>query len=472
VTTADADRSPSESDAPELRNSRDVRDEILGLVAEYQAAIERERTPFVPGRSPVQYAGRVYGTEEVTNLVASSLQFWLTEGRYSAMLEKALQRFLGREFCRLVNSGSSANLVAFSALTSPRLGERRINPGDEVITLAAGFPTTVAPIIQNRAVPVFLDIDARTANVNTAELEGAISDRTRAVFFAHTLGNPFDLDAVRKLCRNHNLWLIEDNCDALGSRYTSTLDGEADERLTGTFGDLATSSFYPPHHMTTGEGGAVYTDNEDLDTLIASFRDWGRDCYCRSGKDNTCGIRFEHQLGSLPFGYDHKYTYSHFGYNLKMTDMQASVGLAQVARLETFGAARRAHHAYLRTALKGLEDALHFIEPTERADPSWFGFLMVVKPDAPFGRAEIVSHLEAKRIQTRMLFAGNILRHPAFDELHNQPGSYRLASDLKVTDDFMENAFWIGVYPGMTEEMLEYMSTEIRNFCASRGVGT
>ena len=334
------------ANTPEFsRTARELRKQILKLVREYVVANHREQPAFRPGRTPVRYAGRVYDEAEMCNLINASLDFWLTEGRYAAQLEKALTRFLGVGFCRLVNSGSSANLVAFSALTSPRLGDRRIQRGDEVITLAAGFPTTVAPLIQYGAVPVFVDVDRKTANIDVSQLEEAISQRTRAVMVAHTLGNPFDIDAVLTFCRNHDLWLVEDNCDALGSRYTTQIGIKPVTRLTGTFGHFGTSSFYPPHHMTTGEGGAVYTSDEELDMIAASFRDWGRDCYCRSGKDNTCGLRFGHQLGELPFGYDHKYTYAHFGYNLKMTDLQASIGLAQVAKLTRFGAARRHNFA-------------------------------------------------------------------------------------------------------------------------------
>ncbi|MCU1492525.1 MAG: DegT/DnrJ/EryC1/StrS aminotransferase [Acidimicrobiaceae bacterium] len=453
-----------------LESARDIRQRIIGLVEDYVAASQREEGPFVPGRTPVRYAGRVYDEREVTNLVNASLDFWLTEGRYSAMLEKALAQFVGVGFCRLVNSGSSANLAAFSSLTSARLGERRVQRGDEVITLAAGFPTTVAPIVQHGAVPVFVDANPRTANVDITQLEEAFSSRTRAVMFAHTLGNPFDIDAVLTFCRRHDLWLVEDNCDALGSRYTTQLGDAPDTRYTGTFGDLATSSFYPPHHMTTGEGGAVYTDSEELDDIAASFRDWGRDCYCKSGKDNTCGIRFEHQLGELPFGYDHKYTYSHFGYNLKMTDLQASIGLAQIAKVADFGAARRRNFAYLRENLAHLGEVFDFTEATPRSDPSWFGFLATVREDAPFTRGDIVSYLEGHRVQTRMLFAGNLVRHPCFDEMRERKSGYRVIGDLPVTDRLMERAFWVGVYPGMGIEHLDYMIEQFIACCDSFGV--
>ena len=380
----------------------------------------------------------------------------------------ALCRLLGVGFCRLVNSGSSANLAAFSALTSPRLGDRRVQKGDEVITLAAGFPTTVAPIVQFGAVPVFVDVDAATANVDISRLDEALSSRTRAVMLAHTLGNPFDIDAVLGFCRKHDLWLVEDNCDALGSTYRSRLAGGSEERLTGTFGHLATSSFYPPHHMTTGEGGAVYTSDEELDTIVASFRDWGRDCYCKSGKDNTCGERFAHQLGELPFGYDHKYTYSHFGYNLKMTDLQAAIGLAQVAKVPDFATARRSNHRQLREGLEHLSDVLDLQVATAGSDPSWFGLLITVREGAPFDRSDIVAFLEGSRIQTRMLFAGNLLKHPCFDEMRAHGTGYRVVGDLAQTDRLMERAFWIGVYPGMTSSQLDYMMETIASYCARR----
>jgi len=448
--------------------SRELREKILGLVQEFVLAEKREEAPFVPGRSAVRYAGRVYDETEVLNLVNASLDFWLTDGRYAAQLEKAFTRFLGVGFCRLVNSGSSANLVAFSTLTSPKIGERRVRRGDEIITLAAGFPTTVAPVIQFGAVPIFVDVDRKTANIDVSMLEEAVSERTRAVMIAHTLGNPFDIDAVQAFCKKYDLWLVEDNCDALGSKYTSHAGPEPETRFTGTFGDIATSSFYPPHHMTTGEGGAVYTNSEELDTIAASFRDWGRDCYCKSGKDNTCKMRFEHQLGELPFGYDHKYTYSHFGYNLKMTDLQASIGLAQIAKVGKFGRARRHNFSYLRNNLSRFDSALDFVDATDGADPSWFGLLMTVREDAPFDRAEIVAVLEKARVQTRMLFAGNLLLHPCFDEIRGDSERYRVIGDLAETNRLMERAFWIGVYPGMTKEQLDYMIDVITDFCVAR----
>ena len=465
------DTGPPAPDGPTPPGSAELRRQILGLVEAYVEASRREERPFVPGRSPVRYAGRVHDAAEVTNLVAASLDFWLTEGRYAHRLENALAAYVGVPHCRLVNSGSSANLVAFSTLTSPRLGDRRVRPGDEVITVAAGFPTTVAPIVQHGAVPVFVDVERATANLDTRLLEAARTDRTRAVMAAHTLGNPFDLDAVVAFCRRHDLYLVEDNCDALGSAYTSLLGPTAETRRTGSFGDLATSSFYPPHHMTTGEGGAVYARDEELDTIAASFRDWGRDCYCKSGKDNTCGLRFEHQLGQLPEVYDHKYTYSHFGYNLKMTDLQAAIGVAQVAKLDAFGAARRANFARLAEAVAPYGDLLRLPVATERADPSWFGLLLSVEDGAPFTRNDLVRHLEGQRIQTRMLFAGNLVRHPCFDELRAAGRGYRVVGELAETDRLMERALWLGVYPGMTEQQLDYMADTLDRFCRDpRGV--
>ncbi len=443
--------------------ARELREQILALVTRYVAAADAERLPFVPGRTPVRFAGRVYDDAEVRNLVDASLEFWLTEGRHAAALEARLAATLGVSSCRLVNSGSSANLVAFAALTSPRLGERRIRRGDEVITVAAGFPTTVAPIVQHGAAPVFVDVDPTTANVDVRQLEAALSPKTRAVSLAHTLGNPFDVDAVLGFCRRHDLWLLEDNCDALGSRYTSIL--ERSTRPTGTFGHVATSSFYPAHHMTTGEGGAVFTSDDELDAIVASLRDWGRDCYCRSGRDNTCGKRFDQQFGTLPCGYDHKYTYSHFGYNLKMTDLQASIGVAQLDKLEAFGAARRANFAYLRDALEPVADVLDLPVATERADPSWFGFLLQVRDDAPFERTDLARWLESERVQTRALFAGNLLRHPCFDEMRASGEGYRVVGDLAATDRLMERSLWIGLYPGMSERQLDYMADRVMAFC-------
>jgi CDP-4-dehydro-6-deoxyglucose reductase, E1 len=441
-------------------------DEILERVRELVSVRQAAEPPFVPGETPVRYAGRVYGAEEVVNLVESSLEFWLTAGRWAKRLEKELAAWYGLRRASLVNSGSSANLVAFSALTSHVWGERRIRPGDEVITVAAGFPTTLAPILQNGVVPVFVDVTLPTYNVDVSMLDAALSPRTRAVMLAHTLGNPFDLDAVTAFCKKHDLWLVEDNCDASGSLYRG--------RKTGTFGDLATLSFYPPHHMTTGEGGAVLANDAKMITVVESFRDWGRDCWCASGKDNTCGKRFAWQLGDLPSGYDHKYTYSHLGYNLKMTDMQAAVGVAQLARLEAFGKTRRENWAWFRKALAPLEE--HFILPeaTHGSDPSWFGFLLTVRKGAPFTRDEVVAALEEKKIQTRMLFAGNMTRQPALTQLvaqakaEGRPAPYRVVGSLANTDAIMNRTLWFGVYPGIALGMREYVAGALAGFV--RGV--
>jgi len=428
--------------------------EILAKVRELVAERQVAEPAFMPGESLVRYAGRVYGAEEVVNLVESSLEFWLTAGRWAKRLETELASWYGLRSASLVNSGSSANLVAFAALTSHVWGDRRVKPGDEVITVAACFPTTVAPIIQYGAVPVFVDVAIPTYNVDSSMLEAALSPRTKAVMLAHTLGNPFDLDAVTGFCKRHGLWLLEDNCDASGSLYRG--------RKTGTFGDLATLSFYPPHHMTTGEGGAVLTKSPPMTTVIESFRDWGRDCWCPSGKDNTCKKRFGWQLGSLPVGYDHKYTYSHIGYNLKMTDMQAAVGVAQLARLDAFGNARRENWAFFRKALAPLEEFFLMPEPTPGSDPSWFGFPLTVRKGAPFTRDQVVAALERKKIQTRMLFAGNIVRQPALDRIAEQavangrPLPFRVATDLSTTDDIMNRTFWLGVYPGLSAIQREY----------------
>jgi CDP-6-deoxy-D-xylo-4-hexulose-3-dehydrase len=431
------------------------RAEILRLVRDYVDAEESARRPFVPGRSPVHYAGRVYDSEEVTSLVDAALDFWLTAGPMAARLETLLAGYVGARHCALVNSGSSANLLALVALTSPRLGDRRIQPGDEVITVATGFPTTVAPIVQSGAVPVFVDVRADTANIDTTMLEAARSSRTRAVMVAHTLGNPFDVDAVVAFCRRHGLWLVEDNCDALGATYAA-VGGTA---RTGTFGDLATSSFYPAHHMTTGEGGAVFTSDDELAAIVESLRDWGRDCYCKSGKDNTCGKRFAQQFGQLPMGYDHKFVYSHFGFNLKMTDLQAAVGVAQVAKLDGFVAARRRNHRRLREALAGLDDRIALPVATPKSDPSWFGFLMV--PRRGQSRAALTGALEAARVQTRTLFGGNLVRQPCFDALRGT-GRYRVVGDLAVADDLMERAVWVGVHPGLSDAQVDYVAATIR----------
>ena len=387
----------------------------------------------------------------MVNLVDSALEFWLTSGRYTERFESKLAEYLGIRFCSLVNSGSSANLTAFMALTSPLLGDRRIKRGDEVITVAAGFPTTVTPVIQYGAVPVFVDVTIPQYNIDTAMLEAALSGKTKAVMIAHTLGNPFDLEKVKAFCDKHNLWLVEDNCDALGSKYMI----EGKEKFTGTVGDIGTSSFYPPHHMTMGEGGAVYTDNALLNKIIRSFRDWGRDCMCPSGKDNMCGHRFSRQYGELPLGYDHKYVYSHFGYNLKATDLQAAIGCAQLEKFPSFVERRRHNFEYLKALLTGTEDKFILPRACENSTPSWFGFLITCREGT--SRNRVVQYVEEKGIQTRMLFAGNLIKHPCFDEMRLSGSGYRVVGGLENTDRIMKDSFWIGVYPGMTDEMLDYM---------------
>jgi len=429
-----------------------IRDEILSLVAKYYQAAWPEE-PFVPGETPVPVSGRVFDADELVHLVDASLDFWLTTGRYADQFEEEFARFMGVRHAILCNSGSSANLLAISALTSSELGEKRLKPGDEVITVAAGFPTTVNPIIQNRLVPVFVDIELGTYNIDVGSLEKAIGPRTRAIILAHTLGNPFNIEAVLRVAKDHALWLIEDNCDALGSRYKG--------QLTGTFGDLATASFYPAHHITMGEGGCVITNQTQLAKLVRSFRDWGRDCWCKPGKENTCGKRFQWQLGELPYGYDHKYIYSHIGYNLKLTDMQAAVGVAQLKKLPSFIEARKRNWRLLYEGLKSLEEFFILPRPTPGSDPSWFGFLLTVKEDAPFSRDDIVNYLEEKKIVTRMLFAGNIARQPVFT---NNDIQYSTIGDLKNTDKIMMNTFWIGVWPGIGRKETEYIIREFGEF--------
>jgi CDP-6-deoxy-D-xylo-4-hexulose-3-dehydrase len=440
-----------------------LRAQIRELVARYYRATWGAPAAFVPGESRVPYGGRVFDEGELDLLVDASLDFWLTYGRYSERFETELAAFLGVRHCLLVNSGSSANLLAFMALTSEKLGERRIRRGDEVVTVAAGFPTTVAPIVQFGAVPVFVDVRGDTANVSVDRLADALSRRSKAVFVAHTLGNPFDADAVLSLCEQHGLWLIEDNCDALGSLYGG--------RLTGGFGHVATSSFYPPHHMTMGEGGAVYTNDAQLAEVVASLRDWGRDCTCRSGQDNRCGHRFDHQFGTLPFGYDHKYVFSEFGYNLKVTEMQAAVGCAQLMKLPQLTRLRREHHATLARLLAPLSDLLQAQEPTPGSEPSWFGLLLTLTDTAKAAgltRDAIVAHLEAAKIQTRMLFAGNMVRQPCFDAMRAAAAGYRVAGELTATDRIMNDAFWVGVYPGLSDEMLEYVGRTIAEAVGGR----
>ena len=445
----------------ENMNEQDARAKILEEVKEYAEKFHAVK-PYSEG-DRIPYARRVYGSEEMVNLVDSSLEFWLTSGRYTDEFEKKFAEYLGVKFVSLVNSGSSANLGAFMALTSPLLKERRVRRGDEVITVAAGFPTTVAPVIQYGAVPVFIDVTIPQYNIDVTKLEDALSDKTKAVMIAHTLGNPFDLKAVKDFCTKHNLWLIEDNCDALGSKYM--IDGE--EKFTGTIGDIGTSSFYPPHHMTMGEGGAIYTNNALLNKCIRSMRDWGRDCVCPSGHDNFCGHRFDGQYGELPYGYDHKYVYSHFGYNLKATDLQAAVGCAQIVKFPSFVERRRHNFDRLWEGLKDCQDKLILPEPCEGSKPSWFGFMMTVREGV--NRTEVVRYIEDHGVQTRNLFAGNLTKHPCFDEMRASGEGYRIVGELTNTDRIMNDTFWIGVYPGMTDEMIDYMIKTIREALNQNG---
>lgn len=437
-----------------------TREEILQLVRKYYEENFANRKAYEEG-DRIAYGGRKFDDEEMVNLVDSALDFWLTTGRFAQQFEREFAEFMGVKHCLLTNSGSSANLLAFNALTSPLLKERAIRRGDEVITVAAGFPTTIAPVIQFGAVPVFVDVTIPQYNIDCRMLEQALSPKTKAVMIAHTLGNPFDLKTLREFCTKHNLWLVEDNCDALGSKYF--IDGKW--KYTGTIGDIGTSSFYPPHHITMGEGGAVYTNNALLNRIVASFRDWGRDCYCPSGKDDTCQNRFTRQFGELPMGYDHKYVYSHFGYNLKVTDMQASIGCAQLKKLPAFVEARRKNWQFLRDRLADLNDIFELPAPAENSKPSWFGFLLTLKPNAPFKRVDLIKYLENKNIQTRLLFSGNILKHPCFDEMRATGDGFRVVGDLRNTDRIMNDTFWIGVYPGMTPPMLEMMVNTIKEFC-------
>lgn len=434
---------------------QEMHDKILSLVKEYCDKYHTKEQVYQPGER-IPYASRVYDHEEMCNLVDSALEFWLTAGRYVDEFEAGFGKYLDVKYVSVVNSGSSANLLAFMALTSPLLGDRQIQRGDEVITVAAGFPTTVAPIIQYGAVPVFVDVTIPQYNIDTTLLENALSERTKAVMLAHTLGNPFDLQTVKSFCDRHGLWLVEDNCDALGSQYT--IDGE--ERLTGTIGDIGTSSFYPPHHMTMGEGGAVYTNNAKLYKIIRSLRDWGRDCVCPSGYDNLCGHRFDGQYGELPKGYDHKYVYSHFGYNLKITDMQAAVGCAQLKKFPSFVERRRHNFSHMLAGLQDVQDKLILPVPCENSRPSWFGFLLTCREGVD--REKVVRYLEAKGVQTRMLFAGNLIKHPCFDQLRASGKGYRVAGSLDNTDRIMKDTFWVGVYPGMTDEKIDYMVKSIK----------
>ncbi len=424
-----------------------LRDRILELVSEYHGAAFAPR-PFVAGETPIPVSGRVFDSEDMRSLVDSSLDFWLTTGRFAAQFEKQFARWFGVRTATLVNSGSSADLLAVTALTSPKLGDRRLKPGDEVITVAAGFPTTVNPIIQNGLIPVFVDEHIPTYNIDVSKLEEARSERTRAVVIAHTLGNPFNLQAVTEFVRKYDLWLVEDCCDAVGATYNG--------QKVGTFGDLATVSFYPAHHITMGEGGCVLAEKPLLKTLVESFRDWGRDCWCEPGKENTCGKRFDWQLGELPHGYDHKYTYSHIGYNLKMTDMQAAVGVSQLKKLPGFIERRRANFRALREGLKDFEEFFVLPEATPNSEPSWFGFPIAVRPGAPFNRNQIIDFLEERKIATRLLFAGNLLRQPAYQNIQ-----HRVVGSLENTDFIMNQVFWIGVYPGLTNEMIGYMVEQL-----------
>lgn len=437
------------------KNEEQARQEIRKLVAAYYHEYKEPTQHFAIGKR-IAYAGRVFDEKEMCSLVDAALDFWLTAGRYAEQFEREFAQWLGVKFCSLTCSGSSANLLAFSALTAPELGDRKIRRGDEVITVAAGFPTTVAPIVQYGAVPVFVDVTIPQYNIDVSKLDAALSEKTKAVMLAHTLGNPFNLTAVRSFCDKHNLWLVEDNCDALGSTYT--LNGK--ELLTGTIGDIGTSSFYPPHHITMGEGGCVYTDNPLLHRLILSYRDWGRDCVCASGEDNHCGHRFDGQYGELPQGYDHKYVYSHFGYNLKATEMQAAIGCEQLKKLPSFVEQRKHNWGRLRDALADMQDKLTLPEAAPHSDPSWFGFLLTVRNGV--NRGALINYLEKNGIQTRMLFSGNLLKHPCFDEMRLSGQGYRVVGSLENTDRIMRDTFWIGVYPGMTEEMIDYMAGTIR----------
>ncbi|WP_303840338.1 lipopolysaccharide biosynthesis protein RfbH [Selenomonas ruminantium] len=435
-------------------NKQEMHDKILEMVREYCDTYHKQDEAYKEG-DRIPYASRVYDHEEMENLVDSALEFWLTSGRYVKEFEKGLAEYLGTKFVSVVNSGSSANLLAFMTLTSPLLKERRIRRGDEVITVAAGFPTTVSPIINYGAVPVFVDVTIPQYNIDVTKLEAALSEKTKAVMIAHTLGNPFDLKAVKEFCDKHNLWLVEDNCDALGSLYT--IDGE--EKFTGSIGDIGTSSFYPPHHMTMGQGGAVYTKNPLLHKIIRSMRDWGRDCVCASGQDNFCGHRFDGQYGELPKGYDHKYVYSHFGLNLNITDMQAAVGVAQLKKFPKFVERRRYNFDRLYKGLQEVSDKLILPEPVANSKPSWFGFMMTCNG---VDRKKVVPYIESKGVQTRMLFAGNLIKHPCFDEMRAEGVGYRIVGSLENTDRIMNDTFWVGVYPGMSDEKLDYMIKVIK----------
>ncbi len=436
----------------EWSSEQQAREDIQSMVADYYHQFKEQKKPFVPG-DRINYAARVFDEKEMQRLTDAVLDFWLTSGRFCDEFEKNFAEWIGVKYAHLVNSGSSANLLAFAVLTAPELGERRIRRGDEVITTACGFPTTAAPILQYGAVPVFVDVTVPQYNIDADRLEDAYTSKTKAVMVAHTLGNPFDIKAVKEFCEKHHLWLIEDNCDALGSRYT--IEGKT--KYTGTWGDIGTSSFYPPHHMTMGEGGCVYTDNPLLHRLILSYRDWGRDCICPPGHDGACGNRFGQKAGELPRGYDHKYIYSHFGFNLKATDLQAAAGVEQLKKMPGFIERRRHNWNRLHNSLEQLSDRILLPEPAENSCPSWFGFLVSVREGQGPGRNQITQYLEEHHIQTRLLFSGNLIRHPAFNQIRNTD-AYRIAGGLEVTDFIMNSSFWIGVYPGMTDEMTDYMA--------------
>ena len=435
-------------------NEKEIRRQIFDLIKSLYE-LRASKQEFIPGRSPVRYAGRVYDESELISLVDSSLDFWLTEGRFAEEFQSRFAEYMNLDECILTNSGSSANLLAFTALTSPKLGGRRLKPGDEVITVAAGFPTTLAPIVQNGCIPVFIDVELGHYTADPSQIAQAVSSKTKAVFMAHTMGVPFYFDTVMALAEEFNLWVIEDCCDAVGSRY--------DDKNVGTFGHLATVSFYPAHHMTMGEGGAVLTSGENLARIVRSFRDWGRDCYCSGGENNTCGKRFSQKFGGLPYGYDHKYVYSHIGYNLKVTDMQAAIGCAQLDKIGDFISARKNNHKYIHNRLKKYEDRLILHIPTPKSDPSWFGYVLTVRDDARFNRNDIVSHLEDNKIETRNLFAGNLLKHPAFQNIEK-----RVIGDLSNTDRITDKSFFIGVYPGLTVPMLEYICDKFDDFFKNR----
>lgn len=437
-------------------DEQEARNQIKSLVAEFYHQFKKNKEDYVPGNR-ISYASRVYDEKEMQSLTDAMLDFWLTTGRFAEQFEKEFAKWIGVKYAHLVNSGSSANLLAFTVLTAPELGDRQIKRGDEVITVACAFPTTVTPILQYGAVPVFIDVTIPEYNIDITKLDAALSEKTKAVMLAHTLGNPFNIKEVKEFCSTHNLWLVEDNCDALGTEYT--INNET--KYSGTWGDIGTSSFYPPHHMTMGEGGCVYTNNSALNKLILSYRDWGRDCICPSGHDNFCGHRFEGQYGELPDGYDHKYVYSHFGYNLKVTDLQASIGVEQLKKFPDFIQRRKHNWTRLRTSLESIQDKIILPEAEKNSNPSWFGFLISVKPESGLDRNRITKYVEDKGIQTRLLFSGNLIKHPCFDQIRGTD-AYRVAGSLEITDYIMQNTFWVGIYPGMTDNMIDYMAKIIK----------